>query len=201
MSDEMKLKQDYQDTFNEVHAPAELSRKVMNMARTENKKTAVSFARRFAAVAAIALTVFVGGNGIAYAATGNSLLKTVKVYINGSGYETQLEEKVDENGVTYYEGTFEDVEGDLSMVITDDMEFEEGSYDVTIETEGVPDVVEENGKIYLTDGDVKIDITDDLKDGKASGSYDKGEMTFKYEVTEKDGTWDLSISNGEIKAE
>lgn len=201
MSDEMKLKQDYQDTFNEVHAPAELSRKVMNMARTENKKTAVSFARRFAAVAAIALTVFVGGNGIAYAATGNSLLKTVKVYINGSGYETQLEEKVDENGVTYYEGTFEDVEGDLSMVITDDMEFEEGSYDVTIETEGVPDVVEENGKIYLTDGDVKIDITDDLKDGKASGSYDKDEMTFKYEVTEKDGTWDLSISNGEIKAE
>lgn len=201
MSDEMKLKQDYQDTFNEVHAPAELSRKVMNMARTENKKTAVSFARRFAAVAAIALTVFVGGNGIAYAATGNSLLKTVKVYINGSGYETQLEEEVDENGVTYYEGTFEDVEGDLSMVITDDMEFEEGSYDVTIETEGVPDVVEENGKIYLTDGDVKIDITDDLKDGKASGSYDKDEMTFKYEVTEKDGTWDLSISNGEIKAE
>ena len=201
MSDEMKLKQDYQDTFNEVHAPAELSRKVMNMARTENKKTAVSFARRFAAVAAIALTVFVGGNGIAYAATGNSLLKTVKVYINGSGYETQLEEKVDENGVTYYEGTFEDVEGDLSMVITDDMEFEEGSYDVTIETEGVPEVVEENGKLYLTDEDVKIDITEDLKDGKASGSYDKDEMTFKYEVTEKDGTWDLSISNGEIKAE
>lgn len=201
MSDEMKLKQDYQDTFNEVHAPAELSRKVMNMARTENKKAAVSFARRFAAVAAIALTVFVGGNGIAYAATGNSLLKTVKVYINGSGYETQLEEEVDENGVTYYEGTFEDVEGDLSMVITDDMEFEEGSYDVTIETEGVPEVVEENGKIYLSDKDVKIDITDDLKDGKASGSYDKDEMTFKYEVTEKDGTWDLSISNGEIKAE
>ena len=201
MSDEMKLKQDYQDTFNEVHAPAELSRKVMNMARTENKKTAVSFARRFAAVAAIALTVFVGGNGIVYAATGNSLLKTVKVYINGSGYETQLEEKVDENGVTYYEGTFEDVEGDLSMVITDDMEFEEGSYDVTIETEGMPEVVEENGKLYLTDEDVKIDITEDLKDGKASGSYDKDEMTFKYEVTEKDGTWDLSISNGEIKAE
>lgn len=199
MSDEMKFRSEYQDTFKEVHAPVELSRKVMNMQKTENKKTATTFMRRLATVAAIALVVLVGGNGIAYAATGNSLLKTVKVYFNGSGYEVQLEEKVDEDsGVTYYEGTFEDVEGDVDMVITDADDFEQMPYEVTV---GTPAVLEEDGKIYLTDGELKLDITEDAKDGTASGSYDKDGLTYEYKVMEKDGTWELSISNGDYKVE
>ena len=199
MSDEMKFRNDYQDTFKEVHAPVELSRKVMNMQKTENKRTAVSFMRRLAAVAAITMVVLVGGNGIAYAATGNSLLTTVKVYLNGTSYEAKLEEKVDENsGVTYYEGTFEDVEGDINMVITDADDYEEVPYEVAI---GTPAVLEEDGKVFIADGELKVDITEDVKDGKASGTYDKDGLTYEYEVTEKDGTWELSISNGDYTVE
>lgn len=199
MSDEMKFKNNYQDTFNEVHAPEELSGKVMNMQKTDNKKTAAIFMRRLAAVAAIALVVLVGGNGITYAATGSGLFKTVKVYFNGSSYEAQLEEKVDEDsGVTYYEGTFEDAEGDIDVVITEADDFEQAPYDVTV---GTPAVLEEDGKIYLTDGELKLDITEDVKDGTASGSYEKDGLTYEYKVTEKDGTWELSISNEDYKTE
>ena len=90
MSEEMKFKNGYQDTFNEVHAPADLSRKVMNMSNTEKKRTAGASARKWVAAAALALIVFVGGNGVAYAATGNGLLKTVMVYFNGTGYEVNM---------------------------------------------------------------------------------------------------------------
>ena len=103
MSEEMKFKNEYHNTFYEVHTPEELSRKVMNMQKKEDNKTTTFFVRKLAAVAAIALVVLIGGNGIVYAATGNSLFSTVKVYFNGTDYETQLEEKVDENGNTYYE--------------------------------------------------------------------------------------------------
>lgn len=191
MSDEIKFKRKYQDTFNEVHAPAELSGKVMNMQKKENIRTAAFYMRKLAAVAAVALIILVGGNGIVYAATGNSLFTTVKVYFNGTDYETQLEEKVDENGNTYYEiGPFDDVEGTIGMVITDADDFEEGPYKVTVSTQSV---TEEDGKIYLVDGELKLNITEDAKDGTASGSYDKDGHTFEYEATKKDETWDLSI--------
>lgn len=93
MSDEIKFRKEYQDTFNEVHAPVELSRKVMNM--KEAKKTSVFYIRKFATAVVIALVVFICGNGITYAVTGNSLFATVKVYLNGSEYKAQLEQKVD----------------------------------------------------------------------------------------------------------
>lgn len=108
-------------------------------------------------------------------------------------YEEKLEEKVDEDsGATYYEGIFENVEGTIDMVITDADDSEEVPYEVAV---GTPAVMKEDGKVYLVDGELKMDITEDAKYGKASGSYDKDELTYEYEVTEKEGTWELSISN------
>lgn len=199
MSDEIKLKNDYQDTFNEVHAPAALSRKVMNMSKTENKRTAASYVKKVGAAAAVALAVLVGGNGIVYAATGNSLLKTVKVYFNGSGYEVDLEEKVDDDGVVYYEGTFETDDAAGSMMITDVTEAADKPYEVSQYgvLEYTPDVVEKDGKYYLVDGSVEIDITEDLEDGKASGSYEKDGLVYEYEVSGEEGSWSIGISNEE----
>lgn len=78
------------------------------------------------------------------------MFATVKVYLNGSEYKAQLEQKVDEDsGQTYYEGTFEDVEGTLELGITD-TDSEQNSYEVAVDT---VTVAEENGKIYLVDGE------------------------------------------------
>lgn len=190
MSDEIKFRKEYQDTFNEVHAPVKLSRKVMNM--KEAKKTSVFYIRKFATAVAIALVVFICGNGITYAATGNSLFATVKVYLNGSEYKAKLEQKVDEDsGQTYYEGTFEDVKGTLELGITD-TDSKQNFYEVAVDT---VTVAEENGKIYLVDGEWKLDITEDAKDGSASGTYEKDELNYEYEVIEKDGAWEVHVSS------
>ena len=200
MSEEMKFKNGYQDTFNEVHAPADLSRKVMNLANTEKKRTAGASARKWVAAAALALIVFVGGNGVAYAATGNGLLKTVMVYFNGTGYEVNMEEKVDENGVTYYEGTYEVEDGEGYAMITDEVEpVEEGSYEISpyeISVDSV-EVVEKDGKYFLVDGEIEIDITEDLADGEAAGSYEKDDVMYQYEVTGNENSWSVTVSGEE----
>lgn len=190
MSDDMRLKKEYQDTFNEVHAPEALSRKVMNMSKENNKKIAV-FASKWVAAAALALVVFVGGNGVAYAATGNSLLKTVMIYVNGNGREVELEEKVDEDGNTYYEGSYEVEDGAGYVCITDEIEANDVQLEIIEES---AEVVEKDGKLYLVDGEVEIDITEDLADGNASGSYKKDGATRKYEVTGEKDSWSVSIS-------
>lgn len=59
--------------------------------------------------------------------------------------------------------------------------------------EGTLKVVEEDGKIYIVDGELKQDITAEIKDGKTSGIYEKDGMTYEYEITEKDGIWELNI--------
>lgn len=190
MSDEIKFRKEYQDTFNEVHAPVELSRKVMNM--KEAKKTSAFCIRKYSTAIAIALVVFICGNGITYATTGNSLVATVKVYLNGSEYKTQLEQKEDEDsGQTYYEGTFEEVERTLELEIKD-TDSKQNSYEVAVDT---VTVAEENGNIYLVDGEWKLDITEDAKDGAASGTYEKDEFSYEYEVIEKDGVWEVHVSS------
>lgn len=194
-----KMRKEYRDTFNEVHAPEALTRKVINMSKTENKNNQgiqLSFIRRLVTVAAIALVLLIGSNGIVYAATGSSLLKTVKVYFNGISYEANLEEKTGEDDVTYYEGTFEDADGTINMVITDDINADEDSYVVSVDN---PEVIEEDGKIYLTSEGVKIDITEDLEDGVAEGTYELNGLETSYKVTEKDGEWDILLSNGDYE--
>ena len=56
-------------------------------------------------------------------------------------------------------------------------------------------VAEENGEIYLVDGEWKLDITEDAKDGSASGTYEKDELNYEYEVIEKDGAWEVHVSS------
>ncbi|MBQ8278594.1 MAG: hypothetical protein IJZ23_02015 [Roseburia sp.] len=63
------------------------------------------------------------------------------------------------------------------------------------EVEGV-EVIDEANSIYWVDGDVKIDITNKLEDGSASGIYEKDGCFHEYEVTEVlEGIWDVRISN------
>lgn len=148
MSEEMKIREIYQQTFNEVHAPEGLSRKVMNMAKMEQKKTK-AFARKGLIAAAAALAIIVGGNGVAYAATGSSLLKNVMIYIDGAEHEMELEEKTDENGDTYYEGTYELENGEASITISGEEEAKGVQIEIEEETEGADEASAESIEIVV----------------------------------------------------
>lgn len=66
-----EIPKQYYETFSEVHAPEELSRKVMNM--TKQKSNKLTFAKKLAVTAASLAALFVGSNVVAFAATGETL--------------------------------------------------------------------------------------------------------------------------------
>lgn len=196
MGDEMKFQKEYQDTFNEVKAPEKLAQKMLELPKTDCKKTKVSFAKKLAAAAAILFSVFVAGNGVAYAATGVSLLTRAKICVNGVFYEAQIEEVADENGDTWYNLTVG--KGGLKQVGAADASFlEEFPYQFVTyhEVEDV-EIVEDENHVYLVDGEIRIDITNDVAKGSATGTYEKDGRTHDYKITEViEGIWDVNVSN------
>lgn len=101
MNEDMKLKNDYKETFTGIHAPEALSRKVRNMSRLETKKVGLPMMKKVALAAAVAGVLFVGSNGVAYAATGSTWVETVVIHFNGSGYDAELNGEVGDDAVTY----------------------------------------------------------------------------------------------------
>lgn len=198
MNKEEKMKEYVQNTYDELHAPDGLRRKVINMTKTEAKKTGMSVAKRFAVAAAIVAVLFAGSNGVAYATTGSTWLETVVVHfnINGVTYDAELEGEQNEDGTVTYSGIVEGMDGATTIVIDSDSESWEQDYyfssDNIIEIDR-QEIIEEDGRIYLADGDVKTDITEDVQDGRASGTYNKNGMIYEYEVTAGIGGWEFSI--------
>ena len=77
----MKEAEDVKKVYEQIHAPEALLGKVMEMKKDTFKfRNCMKFA--VAALAALVLT-FVAGNGICYAATGETLFSKIKVSING----------------------------------------------------------------------------------------------------------------------
>ncbi len=196
MNEEMKKA--YRDTFSEIHAPEALSRKVLNMVNESTNNKGISSMRRWVSVAAMALVVLAGSNGIVYAATGSTWLQNVVVHFSGSSAQAELAAEVnEEDAVTYTvsaptEAGAGDVDGE-EVDITEGSEIEVLPYVVT---PSKPKVIEEDDLIFLQDGDIKIDITYDLNDGAAIVSYEKDGMVNAYTVTGKDGNWTITSNIG-----
>lgn len=77
----MNNAEDVKKVYDQIHAPEALLGKVMEMKKDTFKfRNGIKFA--LVAVAALVLT-FVAGNGICYAATGETLFSKIKVSING----------------------------------------------------------------------------------------------------------------------
>ena len=193
MKQDEKNKAYFQETFQEVHAPEGLGRKVKNMTKTEAKKKGMAAVKKLAVAAAIAAVLFVGSNGVAYAMTGSTWLETVmvKLYVNGVAYDMEMTGEELEDGTVQYSGTVEVPDGSSgSVVILNDAECVGQEYyvvmDTTTEIERT-EVVEEHGRIYLVDGMMKLDITEDMEDGQAAGSYEKNAVVYQYEVREETG--------------
>ena len=189
MQKEDKIKTYIQDSFREIHAPEDLRRKVMKM--NERKEKNFAWAKKLAVAAAVALAVFAGSNCVAYAMMGNTWVESLKskFVVDGVEQEVELYAEVTEDGNIVHYGTFEVQEdGSVAFVIESDQEIGEVPPTVHIETDSkIPEgmkIVTEEDSVYLTDNDIKIDITEDIADGQADVSYEKDGKAYRYVIEE-----------------
>lgn len=190
MNEDMKLKQDYKETFAEIHASEALAGKVKNMAELEKRKAGFSGVKKWAVTAAAVAVLFAGSNGVVYAATGSTWFQAMVVRLNGTEYQVDMEAQKGEDDLITYSGVIEQEDGSTAIMITGEEEIDEIFIDVT-----TPEVLEENDKVYLVDGEVKIDITQDVEDGKATGSYVSNGVTMQYEIDYMGEEWSISVSD------
>ncbi|MBE5876977.1 MAG: hypothetical protein E7290_08850 [Lachnospiraceae bacterium] len=195
MNSEERNKKYYQETFHEVHAPMSLTGKVMNMKKNENGKKDYSVVKRFAMTAAALAALFVGSNGVVYAATGSTWIENMIVYFNEAAYEVDVEQTVDVDGNVHYSGTAQLEDGPVAFFLTN-----ESNDDVVDEMHvdfvdpiNAPEIIEAGEVIYFTYGDLAIDITEDVADGEATGSFEKDGTTYQYTVRGNSGEWDVQI--------
>ncbi|MBQ7863402.1 MAG: hypothetical protein IJ353_02925 [Lachnospiraceae bacterium] len=221
MNKEDKVKEYVQSTYDELHAPEGLRRKVMNMTEMKAKKTGMSVGKKLAMAAAIAAVLFAGSNGVAYAMTGSTWVENVvaRISVNGVWQDVEMEGVVLEDGTVQYSTTL-DVQDEDSVEIVlvsdavdaDSLKISAGdgaessfpeiyiNMDTTTTADCNIGVVKEDDSVYFVDGDLKIDITEDIADGAASVRYEKNGETYQYEVKEEPGVpgcYELHISSEE----
>ncbi len=203
MSGEEQNKGFYKETIEEISVPERLAEKVGRVTEGEEKRrktTAGSVMRKVAMAAAILVALFVGSNGIAYAVTGETWVETmilkIKFNIKGTEYEVETKQHQLRNGKTIYVGELEDKNGDHYRVSAH-VKGQGGTY---FEMEGA-EVWMEDGGIYIWDGDVEIDITEDFEDdGYASGTYEVNGVLKGYKLWKRDegiGCWIEILHDGE----
>ncbi len=182
----MRNSEYYKKAYDEVHAPAALLGKVMNMKKERNEIKKKNTAKKWLTAAAAMALCFVASNGIAYAATGETWVQKVTVYLNGEPVEQDVtfhqegDMIIGEFEVDVPEGedpayvVFESKDDDLSQAVSE-------SSNYTMKTE----LVQENDRVYLVingDNANRVDITEDFADGTATGTYTLEGVSLRYTV-------------------
>lgn len=189
MSGEEQNRSYYKETFEEIPIPEGLVEKVGRIPEGEEKSRRTvkgSVMRKVAIAAAFLVALFAGSNGIAYAMTGETWVETMilRRNIDGTEYEIEAEKRELRNGETVYYGGIEGTDGVVHMFV----EHDSGGVYMEIESTGA-EVWMQDGRIYIWDGDLEIDITDDFEDdGFALGTYKVNGVLKSYRFWEKDGT-------------
>ncbi len=183
----MRNSEYYKKAYDEVHAPAALLGKVMNMKKERNEIKKKNTAKKWLTAAAAMALCFVASNGIAYAATGETWVQKVTVYMNGEPVEQDVtfhqegDMIIGEFEVDVPEGedpayvVVESKDDDLSQAVSE-------SSNYTMKTE----LVQENDRVYLVingDNANRADITEDFADGTATGTYTLEGVSLTYTVT------------------
>lgn len=189
MSGEEQNRGFYRETFEEIFVPEGLAEKVGRIIEGEGKRkrtVAKSVMRKVAMAAAILAALFVGSNGIAYAMTGDTWVKTMilRRNINETEYEVEAQEHHLRNGETVYVGEVEiEVEdGVITQIIEHD-----GNWMYMEVESGDAELWSSDDKSYIWDEDLEIDITEDLADdGHASGIYEVNGVWKGYAVKRTD---------------
>lgn len=208
----MSNQSQYKAMMGEVHASADLIGKVKGipMEKTKKRTTALKFAT---VTCAALLGVFVITNGVCYAATGETWVEKVTVWINGEPVEMDVQMR-QEGDVTMgtVEYTVEDAVGeggDIAMTMSaEDGDFSNMAYtikDYTAEGTDAADGAAEgmvlesdDGHVLLVPGDGSqaepIDITDQIKaQGGATGTFEMDGATYVYQVSGEPGNWHASV--------
>ena len=87
----MNNQEKFKQTFEQIHAPEALLGKVMDMQMEKKEFKARNFVKVAMCVFALGLGLFGAGNGICYAATGETLITKMKVVINGEEMQQDVE--------------------------------------------------------------------------------------------------------------
>ena len=188
MSGEEQNRELLKGTFGEIPVPEGLAEKVGKIVDEERKSSGIvvgRIARKMAIAASALMVLFVGSNVIACATTGETWVETMILRRNIDGVECEIEAEKRElrNGETIYYAEYTTSDGRLHVFVEHDGE---GRY------MEVPDVGAEvwmeDGRTYIWDGDMEIDITSDLEDnGHARGTYKVDGVLKGYRFWEKDG--------------
>lgn len=208
MNTDDRIRELYAGVFDEIHASDELLRKVNNMTETTKKKS-IRTAVKTAYVAAAAAVLIIAGNVVAYASTGEMLLK---IFVNGEE-RTVSATQVDDGVYTYTYQLDEDstdaiviesfdAEDDAVLSINIEDDNLQSASNETKETTGIEpmlqaEIVKEDGRTYLVVNDQKIDITEDYRDGKAEGTIDIDGVTYTYDVSDDDNIYLSSEQNSQ----
>ena len=188
----MSNQSQYKAMMGEVHASADLIGKVKGIPMEKTKKRGMALKFATATCAAL-LGVFVVTYGVCYAATGETWVEKVTVWINGEPVEMDVQ--MSQNGdTTVGEVSYEVGDGEGGAVqmtmISEGGDFDGTTYEIhdyTVEgaEDGSPnadDMVLESsdGHVVLApEGVEPIDLTDELAaNGAATGTYEKDGATY-----------------------
>ena len=197
MSGEEQNRSFYKQTFEEIPVPEGLAEKVGRIPEGKAKSrkgTARCVMRRVAIAAAILIALFAGSNGIAYAMTGETWVEKIIIRRNTDGIEYEMEAEVHQlkNGEIVYYGEYTTPDGKLHGAVDYDGE---GPYIYFwFEDEGA-EIWSYDGKTYIWDGDMELDISEDFADdGHARGTYVVNGVFKKYGLKrQEDGTISASL--------
>ena len=152
----MNNQEKFKQTFDRVHAPEALLGKVMDMQMEKKEFKTRNLVKALVCAIALGLGLFGAGNGICYAATGESLVTKMKVVINGE--ETQQDVEWKKQGDVYHGNVTipsEDGSSVTVLTVSDDIPENMDVYmDISKEeTAGEDGVTEETVEIEITEGE------------------------------------------------
>lgn len=196
----MKEQEKYKQMMDEIHVSEATLRKVMDMDRNKKIANKRKMMKRVGTIAAALLLCLGATNGISYAKTGHSLMAKVIFYINGEKVEKNVAFDESGNGSISFE-VKEPTKGECSVEVGDAADENGNSISSDMPAEEIEmldgTVISKNGKQFFKYGKEEVDITEDLADGKASGTIESSGKKYHYEVTEKDGNYSVSVKSEE----
>lgn len=210
MKNERNNKQLYQDTFDQIKLSDEGYRQIRNMEESTmihfDKQNKKRMGFRAAITLAVLTVVFLSANGIAYAATGTTLVEQVaghvSVYIDGKPYDgAKVKKFKDKNGDINYQVSVDDKKDHRTEIIMSESPYDISLENDTITVTGNPDddsssasqetlkttVKQIDDATYLiiegiSEKPVQVDITQDYADGSAEGTVQIENAEYQYSV-------------------
>ncbi len=190
----MTDREDFQKTFDKLHASPEVLTEVLKM--SEKEKIVHLNKKRFmpkAAAAVAALALIVGTGGAAYAADLGGIQRTVQLWIHGDQTNATFTVENGSYTLTYTDENGEEHEQSGGGVAYDWLGRERDlTPEEMLEDLNDPEVFfEEDGSVYLCYMDQKMDLTDKFEDGFCFVTLEvEGET--QYITVKKDGGYAMS---------